>query len=223
MNKSLALMALLPFATAVSAEESKSIYESLQLSEPKATQESPEPAPVSPAAAAQTDASAQSGMELTREFIAICMQHGVDSDKIDAFLKNAGASPIPEGILEDTPSTPGVRGYQVPTAFGPYSVFFDERGDCTVSAVGTSVDVPLSAKNFETFFSAMPEWRRVDDTLPEGMTPIDAYEMDAGEEIVWRIVLFKAWEPGQNETVFVQGRLTGAGPKASSEAAPPKK
>ncbi|GEM_PF-1487605 len=216
MNKALALVVALSFATTASAQESKSIYESLQLSEPKTTQESSEPAPVSPAASAPTDAQAQSGVELTREFIAICMQHGVDSDKIDAFLKNAGASPIPVGILEDTSSTPGVRGYQVPTAFGPYSVFFDDLGDCTVSAVQAYVDLPLSAKNFETFFSAMPEWRRVDDTLPDGMTPIDAYEMDAGEEIVWHIVLFKASEPGQKEAVFVQGRLTGAAPKAPS-------
>lgn len=223
MNNAFALIALLSFAATASAQESKSIYESLRLSEPKTTQESSEPAPVSPAAAAQTDAPAQSGMELTREFVVACMQHGVDAGKIEANLKDAGAQPFPEGILEDGPSTPGVRGYQVPTAFGPYSVIFDERGDCTVSAVGTSVDVPLSAKNFETFFSAMPEWRRVDDTLPDGMTPIDAYEMDAGEQIVWRIVLFKAWEPGQKETVFVQGRLTGAAPKASSESATPKK
>lgn len=222
MNKAFALTALLSFATAVSAEESKSIYESLQLSEPKITQDSPEPAPVPSAASAPTDAPAQSGIELTREFVMACMQHGLDAGKIEANLKDAGAQPFPEGILEDTPSMPGVRGYSVPTAFGPYSVIFDDLGDCTVSAVQSSVDMPSSAKNFETFFATLPEWRRVDDALPDGMTPIGAYEMDAGEEIVWRIVLFKASEPGQNETVFVQGRLTGAGPKASGESAPPK-
>ncbi|MCC7249792.1 MAG: hypothetical protein IT473_14310 [Lysobacter sp.] len=223
MNKALALMAALSFATVASAQESKSIYESLQLSEPKTTQESSEPAPVSPAASAQTDAPAQSGMELTREFVVACMQHGIDAGKIEAHLKDAGAQPFPEGILEDTPSMPGVRGYNVPTAFGPYSVIFDDLGDCTVSAVQAFVDLPLSAKNFETFFATLPEWRRVDDALPDGITPIGAYEMDAGEEIVWRIVLFKASEAGQNETVFIQGRLTGTAPKASSESVQPRK
>lgn len=218
MNKAFALMALLSFATAVSAQESKSIYESLQLSEPKTTQDSSEPAPASESTAASqaADAKPPSGIELTREFVVACMQHGIDAEKIEAQLKTTGAQPFPEGILEETPSMPDVRGYNVSTAFGPYSVIFDAAGDCTVSAVQAYVDLALSAKNFETFFAALPEWRRVDESLPDGMTPIGAYEMDAGEEVVWRIVLFKASEPGQNETVFVQGRLTGAGPKVSS-------
>lgn len=222
MNKAIALMAVLSFATTASAQESKSIYESLRLSEPKTTQEPSELAPVSPAASASTDAPAQSGIELTREFVVTCMQHGLDAGKIEANLKNAGAQPFPEGILEDTPSMPGVRGYSVPTVFGPYSVIFDDIGDCSVSAVQTFVDMPVSVKNFETFFAALPEWRRVDDSLLEGKTPIGAYEMDVGEEIVWHIALYKVSQAGQNETVFIQGRLTGAGPKASGESAPPK-
>ncbi|MBP6750454.1 MAG: hypothetical protein KA144_12500 [Xanthomonadaceae bacterium] len=216
MNKALALILALSFATTASAQESKSIYESLQLSEPKTTQESSEPAPVSPAASAQTDAPAQSGIELTQEFIAVCMQQGLDADKIDALLKGAGSVPFPEGILEDTPSMPGVRGYSVPTVFGPYSVIFDDIGDCSVSAVQTFVDMPVSVKNFEAFFAALPEWRRVDDSLLDGKTPIGAYEMDVGEEIVWHIAFYKVSQAGQNETVFIQGRLTGAAPKAAS-------
>lgn len=103
-------------------------------------------------ALAEQEKPAPAGFDLLPAFVAVCMDHGPDADKIKAALEAMGAQagPAQPGKSADDPAR--LTGYIVRSGNVAFSAMFNRVGACSVMA--KSVDVAKTKATFDAWVAS---------------------------------------------------------------------